>query len=109
MDSRWYIVKKYFDWVPESFPYSSRDDGDFTLVIPNLHPEMICLNRATFFIFNQCDGKATVFDILCRYMVKFLRADREEAAWEVIKVLRQLDLRLAIDFCPSDTLLAGSK
>ena len=91
MSHRWYIAKLFFDWIPYPLPGYEREDGDFLLVVPQLHPEMVFLNREGAFLYHQCDGKRTVKDVLQRYMVKYLRADRDNVAYEVVSLLRQME------------------
>lgn len=105
MNHVWSFCKLFFEWIPHRLPLSYRLDGDFLLVLPRLHPEVVYLNRPAAFVLEQCDGKTTVIEILKRYMVEFLRADRGPAAWEVLKVLRQLERRLAIDLIPPENVL----
>ena len=79
---------------------NTREDGDFLLIVQKVQPEVIYLNEPGAFVFRQCDGQTTVGEIVKRYMVKYLRADRGRAAYEVLQVLRQLDRRLALTLLP---------
>lgn len=100
MNERWHTSKLFFDWVPLPLPAHERQDGDFLLLIPDLHPEMVFLNGPGAFLYHQCDGERTMLDVLKRYMVEYLRADREDVAWEVISLLRQMEGFYALYLLP---------
>jgi len=88
---RWFVAKQFFDWVPHPLPCHERQDGDFLLLVPDLHPEMVFLNGPGAFLYKQCDGTRTLLDVLKRYMVEYLRADRDTVAWEVVTLLRLME------------------
>jgi hypothetical protein len=100
MSHRWYVTKLFFDWVPFPLPGYERKDGDFILFVPDLHPEVIYLNGPGAFLLHQCDGTRTVKEIMTRYMVEFLRSDRDDVGYEVVSLLRQLEALSAIYLLP---------
>ncbi len=96
MTHRWFIAKMFFDLVPLPLPAEVRPDGDFLMVVPDLRPEVLYLNLPGSLVFKACDGRRTVKDVVVAYMAEQLRADRDNAAYEVVKTLRHLEQRMAI-------------
>lgn len=104
MRHRWYVTKLFFDWVPHPLPCHEREDGDFLLVVPDMHPEMVFFNAQGAFLLHQCDGKRTVKEILIRYMTEFMRLDRDAVGYEVIALLRQMEALATICLLPPASL-----
>jgi hypothetical protein len=102
MSHRWFVAKQFFDSVPYPLTCHERQDGDFLMLVPSLHPEVVFLNRPGAFLYHQCDGQRTVLDVLKRYMVEHLRADRDEVAYEVMRILRQLESHSALYLLPPE-------
>lgn len=88
-----YVYKTILSRVPKKMNCKYRKDGDHYLAIDYSYGGLlIALNQTASDVFEHCDGKNTISDILNISFEKYSDVDQEVIRYDVAKCIRDLEV-----------------
>lgn len=97
MKAKEFIIDVVSKKKPKKYKVKFRRDGDFTVAISPFTKSLEMMNITASEIFDLCNGKNTVCDIIDIFQKTYPNIDKEEIAFDVIICIRDLESKGFLD------------
>ncbi|MCK4648604.1 PqqD family peptide modification chaperone [bacterium] len=91
-----FVINLLSQRVPQRLPAQVRRDGDFVLALSEKLPRVAVLNRVAVEIYNLCNGKRTIKDIIDKLCTQYPNIKRKRITIDVIKCLQELEYKALV-------------
>lgn len=92
-----YIFEVQRTVIPKPVPGKIRKDGNFYLGVSFKSGGLISLNRVAGEIYNLCDGKKSLDDVVEEMKVRYPDVEIEQLRYDVLKCVRNLEFKKLLE------------